>query len=164
MSGSKIRSAIENVENIFQNHIQGQDSIMVMTFNGNAVTEIAMSLKSGNEEKIANKIASLVRPSGGTGERCFLYLYPIITIRSKLLAYLHMLPALYSAVDICLKFLRSTRGATDDWIVALTDGDDNCSAHITAETVKANLRSASVGLVIIGIGNDVQAEVRSEIL
>lgn len=73
MSGSKIRSAIENVQNIFENHIQGRDSIMVMTFNGSAVTDIAMSPKSGNEEWIANKIAALVRPSGGTGERCFSY-------------------------------------------------------------------------------------------
>ena len=68
MSGSKIRSAIENVENIFQNHIQGQDSIMVMTFNGKVSTIIEMALKNGNEEKIANKIASLNSPYGGTGE------------------------------------------------------------------------------------------------
>jgi hypothetical protein len=91
MSGSKIRSAVENVQNIFENHIQGQDSIMVMTFNGSAVTEIAMSLKSGNEEKIANKIASLIRPTGGTGERCFLYLNAIIRIESNLLEYLNMI-------------------------------------------------------------------------
>jgi len=70
MSGSKIRSAIENVQNIFQNHIQGHDSIMVMTFNGNVNTDIPMSLKSGKEQRIANKIATLIRPSGGTGECC----------------------------------------------------------------------------------------------
>jgi hypothetical protein len=67
MSGSKIRSAVENVENIFENHIQGQDSIMVIIFNGSVSTIIEMSLKSGSEEKIANKIASLNSPNGGTG-------------------------------------------------------------------------------------------------
>ena len=70
-----------------------------------------------------------------------------------------MLLAFYSAIDMCLEYLQGTLCGTDDWIVALTDGDDNCSAHITAETVKSKLRSARVGLVIIGIGNDVKAEV-----
>ena len=60
---------------------------------------------------------------------------------------------------MCLQHLQGTLRGTDDWIVALTDGDDNCSAHITAATVKSKLRSARVGLVIIGIGNDVKAEV-----
>ena len=68
--------------------------------------------------------------------------------------------AFYSAMDICLRNLQSTlMSGKNDWIVALTDGDDNCSAYITAETVKSKLRSARVGLVIIGIGNDVKAEV-----
>ena len=70
MSGSKIRSAIENVQNIFQDHIQGHDSIMVMTFNGKVNTDIPMSLKSGKEHSITSKIATLIRPSGGTGECC----------------------------------------------------------------------------------------------
>ena len=67
MSGSKISSAIENVQNIFQNHIQGQDSIMVMIFHGSVSTIIEMSPKSGNEERIATSISSLNSPNGGTG-------------------------------------------------------------------------------------------------
>ena len=67
MSGSKIRSAVENVQNIFQTHIHGHDSIMVMTFNGLVSTDIPMSLKSGKEQSITDKIATLIRPSGGTG-------------------------------------------------------------------------------------------------
>ncbi len=70
MSGSKIRSAIENVQNIFQDHIQGHDSIMVMTFNGQVNTDIPMSLKSGKEHSITSKIATLNSPNGGTGECC----------------------------------------------------------------------------------------------
>ena len=70
MSGSKIRSAIENVQNIFQNHIQGHDSIMVMTFNGKVNTDIPMSLKSGKEQCISSKIVTLNSPNGGTGECC----------------------------------------------------------------------------------------------
>ena len=60
---------------------------------------------------------------------------------------------------MCLQHLQGTLRGTNDWIVTLTDGDDNCSAHITAATVKSKLRSARVGLVIIGIGDDVKAEV-----
>ena len=69
MSGSKIKSAIENVLNIFQTHINDADSIMVMTFSGSVMTDLPMTRKKGNEAMISSKISSLVRPNGGTGER-----------------------------------------------------------------------------------------------
>ena len=75
MSGSKIRSAVENVQNIFQNHIHGHDSIMVMTFNGRVSTDIPMTLKSGKEQTISNKIATLIRPTGETGQLAVAFNY-----------------------------------------------------------------------------------------
>jgi len=67
MSGSKIKSAIENVLNIFQTHINNEDSIMVMTFCGSVTTDLPMTRKRGNEAMISSKISSLVFPNGGTG-------------------------------------------------------------------------------------------------
>ena len=67
MSGSKIKSAIENVLNIFQTYINNEDSIMVMTFCGSVTTDLPMTRKRGNEAMILSKISSLVRPFGGTG-------------------------------------------------------------------------------------------------
>ena len=69
--------------------------------------------------------------------------------------------AFYSAIGICLTQLSNTGHTSSDWIIALTDGDDNSSGkHCTAETVKAKLRTSNVGVVVIGIGNDVQRQVR----
>lgn len=68
MAGSKIKSAIENVQNIFQKHIYEQDSIMLMTFNGTVTTDLPLTRKGGNESFISNKISTLVRPNGGTGQ------------------------------------------------------------------------------------------------
>ena len=50
----------------------------------------------------------------------------------------------------------------NDWIIALTDGDDNNSAMLrcTAETVRESLRSTDIGVIIIGVGADVKSEVR----
>ena len=67
MSGAKIRSAIDNVLNIFSTHIFGGDSIMIVTFNKEVRVQLPLTMKQGNEERIATQIAALVRPSGGTG-------------------------------------------------------------------------------------------------
>ena len=67
MSGSKIKSAIQNVMNIFRTHIQDDDCIMVMTFCGSVTVDLPMTQKRGNEAFISRSIASLVRPFGGTG-------------------------------------------------------------------------------------------------
>jgi hypothetical protein len=75
-------------------------------------------------------------------------------------ALLYATTAFYSAIEICLAQLSNTGPTSSDWIIALTDGDDNCSGnYCTAETVKAKLRTSNVGVVVIGIGNDVQTQV-----
>ena len=62
----------------------------------------------------------------------------------------------------CLNLMKSGTRTRNDWIIALTDGDDNKSAEFrcTAETVKDMLHSADVGVIIIGVGADVNSEVR----
>ena len=67
MSGAKIRSAIENVLNIFNTHIFGGDSIMIVTFNKEVTVQLPLTVKQGNEAWISSQIAALVRPNGGTG-------------------------------------------------------------------------------------------------
>ena len=67
MSGSKIRSAIENVQKIFQTHINDVDFITIITFNGAVITQLPITLKSGNHTQIEKIIKKLVLPSGGTG-------------------------------------------------------------------------------------------------
>jgi hypothetical protein len=55
---------------------------------------------------------------------------------------------------------------SNDWIIALTDGADNGSntyGH-TKQTVVNALKSSDVNVVIIGIGKDVQTQVRKKIM
>ena len=75
---------------------------------------------------------------------------------------MYHIAAFYSAIEICLAQLSNsnTGHTSSDWIIALTDGDDNCSGnYCSPETVNAKLRVSNVGVVIIGIGNDVQTQV-----
>ena len=61
----------------------------------------------------------------------------------------------------CLKIM-ARRRTRSDWIIALTDGDDNNSAALrcTADTVKEILQSMDIGVIIIGVGADVKSEAR----
>lgn len=69
--------------------------------------------------------------------------------------------AFYHGMMECLKQLATEPRTRNDWIIALTDGDDNQSNSFgcTAKTVECFLRTADVGVVIIGIGEDVQSQV-----
>lgn len=67
MSGFKIKSAVENVLNIFDTHIYGNDYIMVITFNGDVAVNIPLGRKEGQENAIRESIKKLSLPSGSTG-------------------------------------------------------------------------------------------------
>jgi len=131
MSGPKIRSAIENVKNIFQTHISDVDFITVLTFNSTVITQLPITLKGESEEKISMKISSLKFPSGET--------------------------ALYSAIFRCVNVLTHNGPTKNDWIIALTDGDDNCSTE-SSDQLTSQLQTSDVGLVMIGVGADVKED------
>mmetsp|Transcript_20198 Transcript_20198/g.28960 ORF Transcript_20198/g.28960 Transcript_20198/m.28960 type:complete len:1519 (+) Transcript_20198:482-5038(+) len=108
MSGAKIRSAIENVLNIFNTHIFAGDSIMIVTFNADVRIELPLTTKQGNEERIASQISALVRPNGGT--------------------------AFYAAIQSTLQQMKQQGNSKSDWIIAFTDGEDNCSRSCSVST------------------------------
>ena len=66
--------------------------------------------------------------------------------------------AFYLAIESTLQQMRRQK-KSNDWIIALTDGEDNCSRTCTVNSITNQLRNADVGLVVIGIGSDVQTEV-----
>jgi len=150
MSGSKIRSAIENVQNIFQTHINDVDFITIITFNGTVITQLPITLKSGNQTQIETIIKKLVLPSGGTG--LFLPLFSVFGYKICRIA------ALYSALSRCLSTLSGNGQTKNDWIIALTDGDDNSSVE-KPEDLRMQLATSDVGFVMIGVGADVKADV-----
>ena len=136
MSGNKIRSAVENIKNIFDNYIDENDYISVVTFNGFVMTNLPLTIKRDNEISIGSTISSLIHPNGGT--------------------------AFYLAIDETMNMLEGNH-TQNDWIVALTDGEDNCSKSGQKEKIIKRLSSSDNGLVIIGVGQDVQTNILEEI-
>jgi hypothetical protein len=61
-----------------------------------------------------------------------------------------------------LQRVRSGSDSGSDWIIALTDGDDNSSGVVKANNVVGQLQRTDIGLIIIGVGADVKPEVTFE--
>jgi Mg-chelatase subunit ChlD len=134
MSGTKIRSAVENILSLFDDQIQPQDQIMLLHFNYQIVTDVhPFTSKEGHEEEIRSIIQSLTRPSHGT--------------------------ALYDAMSECIRCMSGTApvpgsGGGNDWIVVLTDGEDTGS-KISKEAIQKSLSQGAYGVIVIGVGADV---------
>ena len=139
MSGEKIRSAVENLQMLFDNNISVGDSIMLLHFTEKILIDFDLTVKSAaNSDFFRSKIQALVYPSGST--------------------------AFYDAVNTALSKFKA-RPSDMDWIVALTDGDDN-SSNITKDNLINYLSSAhsGLGIIIIGVGNDVNTEILTSIV
>ena len=141
MSGMKIRSAVSNLENIVQQYIFGQDSVMFLTFNNILTTVLPMTTKELNEQKITDQIKTMTSPNNGT--------------------------ALYDAIKFAIQTLTQNPSGsthvTSDWVVALTDGEDNQSSCKLPVLVDYIRQHSSIGVIIVGIGEDVQESILSQI-
>lgn len=129
MSGVKIASAIANVKNIFENHIYDGDSIMLVTFNAHVRVVLRLVNKTAsNNETILRMIDSVNEPSGSS--------------------------AFYDALKYTVARLeRGSSVGCDDWIIALTDGEDNASRESLDGLLDA-LSVTKVNLVVMGMGED----------
>jgi hypothetical protein len=67
MSGPKIRSAVENLKNIFKDYIYQSDYFLILTFCEQIQIEVPMTKKEGKEAIILQRVSSLTSPHGGTG-------------------------------------------------------------------------------------------------
>jgi uncharacterized protein YegL len=139
MAGPKIRSAVQNLQMIFRNYIGEQDYISIIQFNTTVTTLLPLTKKAGQESTIEQKIKSLRGPYGST--------------------------AFYDAVNTCLQSFDSPQSSSstssfhsNDWIVALTDGEDNCSKMMTIPALQELVAQSNIGLIIIGVGSDVHTE------
>ena len=70
-----------------------------------------------------------------------------------------VLTALYKALSRSISLLSGTDHSNNDWIIALTDGEDNSSQEITVDSVMNELGRTDIGLIIIGVGADIQPSV-----
>lgn len=130
MSGAKIKAAVENVLTVFETHISGEDSAMLIHFTNKVYVDFDLLPKSGHEEMMRAKISALTNPNNTT--------------------------AFYDSIARAMDAFNA-RPTKNDWIVALTDGEDNGSS-LSEHSIKARLHSPSndVNLIVIGVGEDVK--------
>lgn len=171
MSGPKIRFAIDNVQRIFMNKIYDNDSIMIITFNGSVDTVLPLTKKAGKESQIRDQISALLDPTGSTGLDFLYYSWLLLhfhfctsIVRRPLhiyncLLFVFIVSALYKALSRSISLLSDTDHTSNDWIIALTDGEDNSSQEITSDSVMNEFGRTDIGLIIIGVGADIQPDV-----
>jgi uncharacterized protein YegL len=125
MSGSKIKAAVSNLQNIIDEHIQLTDHFMLISFSTYVKLEVSLGLKDGRETLVANTLKGLLSPSGST--------------------------AFYDAIDTAISHLHSE--SPNDWIIALTDGEDTSSklTHSGLMTKLHNLKDTSLIIIAVGV-------------
>jgi uncharacterized protein YegL len=129
MSGTKIKAAVQSMLMIFDNHMGDEDEVMLIKFSGSVSVEFPLTRKGVYNEsyKLRSTIENMVNPSGSTAFR--------------------------DGVNYALgEFKR--RSSSNDWVISLTDGDDN-SSRISDFDLKNEISKSSAGLVVIGVGGDV---------
>ena len=164
MSGEKIRSAVENVRNIFTTYVDDHDHIGLLRFNHRSDVLLGLTMKGGNEQLIDASFDQLLSPFGGT--------------------------RLYNAIGMAYhQFGDAKSGAykqSNDWVVVLTDGmsiaiypslhqsisssmllsgrnNDCCCFQTTMAALKSSINKSPVKLIVIGMGNDVHTDVLTDI-
>ena len=125
MNGEKIKTAVRKLSDLYQRCIYDEDSCALFTFSNYVVEVVSMNTKREDGENMRRAIIGLTRPDGGT--------------------------ALIDAMTRAFRSLTPTMG--NDWVVVLTDGSDSTRgdpSHLTGL-----LNESTVGLIIIGVGEDV---------
>jgi Mg-chelatase subunit ChlD len=141
MGGAKIGAATASMLQVITDCIQPQDRVSLVHFTSTVTRDLALTPRGSSLPEIRKAIEALQKPTGST--------------------------ALYDAMHAQLQELESaSSGAAakqSQWLVVLTDGSDNASKMTRAELCRVLQRSRLAGLVIIGVGDDVQQSALREL-
>ncbi|MHA1699166.1 MAG: cache domain-containing protein [Promethearchaeota archaeon] len=139
----RIAATKEGALYIFDHHVNPQDVVAIIIFHSIHKVLLPPIQKAGNEEQIRNVIYSITNTVYET--------------------------AFYDALGAGIDFLNESGHNEQKWIVALTDGIDNCSSRFTLDKVKnyffkpakkinlidyINENLLPLNLIIIGVGNE----------
>lgn len=135
MAGSKIKAAVGALADVFDKFIKQDDLVMLAHFNSTYNVDFDFSEKQKGEAGKKMAIASLTNPDGGT--RFF-----------------------DSVKDALETIIKKPAPSYNNWIVALTDGDDSTSTQLTCKGLEQRLKVAKElqGLIVIAVGLDVKQE------
>jgi len=138
MIGAKIQTAVRSLKDLYERCIYDEDSCALFVFSDNVVEVVRMNTKRADGENMRRAIIGLTSPDGGTA----------------------LIYAITTAVQI-LEEADIDRDNKNDWVVVLTDGVDSTRADPSRLT--ALLSESTVGLIIIGVGEDVDEDALLEL-
>jgi len=128
MRGSRIQKATDNLMMIFDRYMEDEDSMSLVSFSTSTEIRIPMQeIAVGRRSRLRLMIGAGFDVQGGT--------------------------AFWDAVDTCVDALRQSPPGQQQWIVALTDGEDRHSQRHTLESARAAVERAdgAANLIVIGI-------------
>jgi Mg-chelatase subunit ChlD len=128
MRGSRIEKAQENLLMIFDQYMEDEDSMSLVSFSNSTETRIDMQeIAEGRRSRLRCMIDAGFNVGGGT--------------------------AFWDALATCVDTLKQSPPGQQQWIVALTDGEDRHSKRHTLESARAAVQAAEgkANLIVIGI-------------
>lgn len=135
MEGEKITAALSSIEWFVKNYVNDIDYFGLALFSSSIeLNQIPLMLKENNEQFILSKIKELNNPKGGTR------LYDVTKDAIELLS------------------ASSSSSSYETWLFIVTDGADSTKTKL--DTVLSAITNApDIGIAILGVGNDVNADV-----
>eukprot|EP01138_Halocafeteria_seosinensis_P010104 gb/GECG01010318.1/.p1 GENE.gb/GECG01010318.1/~~gb/GECG01010318.1/.p1 ORF type:complete len:1053 (+),score=144.56 gb/GECG01010318.1/:1-3159(+) len=142
MSGGLIKRAVDNMVQLYDEHISEKDRLAVYTFSTTVIQKLQMTLKgNGNEAAHIRRILKGMLSTGGL-TACY--------------------DSIWKALD---DFEREGETRRDRIIVCLTDGEDNMSRNSSLKVIerfKHNPNAQKVMLIIIAVGRLQTANILSD--
>lgn len=142
MAGSKIKAAVNSLQELVNKHIFPDDLLLIIKFNHTCDVVLPLTLKRGNEDRIAQLISKIDAPNGGTA------LYDAIVSTINALARRK-----HQSTDEI-----GAHNSNSDWVVVLTDGMEGCSRGNSKSSVEDAIRHTPCGIIIVGVGEDVDTK------
>ena len=142
MSGSKINSAMTNMKTLFNEHIHDDDWVMLAHFNSKVKVDFPLLRKKGNEAMMLSRMDALKQPNGATAFYCAIH---------------------ESIIAMQQAYNSANKTVGNNWIIALTDGEDSMSSGHTYDSIYQELKALEgskydINLIIIGVGSDVDSK------
>lgn len=127
MHGRRIKDAKEGIMNICINQVQDNDLLSIISFNYDTYVSLESTLKIDLKNRFYNLLDGFNRPYGGT--------------------------AMYDGIGLAFDMLQQNEADHEQWVIVLTDGDDNSSRYETPKSIiKLATKLPDANLVIIGVG------------
>jgi Mg-chelatase subunit ChlD/truncated hemoglobin YjbI len=128
MKGSRMDKAKENLLRIFDQYMEDEDFMSLVTFTQNVTTHFELQeVHAGGRTRMRSMCEDACRAGGGT--------------------------AFWDALASCVSNLRASPPGSQQWIVALTDGADQHSRAHTLQSVMRAIQAAEgkPNLIVVGV-------------